>query len=97
MNKSETGGDVMSGCRDWKRTRSTQVRRGILLRFGLLMVATISHVAWAQQDCSKLAELKLRKVRIVSVDLIPAAVDKTPTVLGVPQELKLPAYCKVKA
>jgi feruloyl esterase len=62
-----------------------------------ITAAMLSRVAWAQQDCSRLAELNLSKVKIVSADLIPAAVDKTPTLLGVPQELKLPAYCKVKA
>jgi feruloyl esterase len=51
----------------------------------------------AQQDCAKLAALTLPQAKITSAELIPAAVDKTPTMLGVPQERSLPAYCKVKA
>lgn len=84
----------MSRCRHWKRAR---IRREIMLSVTLIMAATLSRVSWAQQDCSKLVALKLSKVKIASADLILAAVDKTPTLLGVPQELNLPAYCKVKA
>ncbi len=61
------------------------------------VVAMAPAMAWGQQECAKLAELKLPQVKIASAELIPAAVDKTPTLLGQPQELKLPAYCKVKA
>lgn len=61
------------------------------------MLAMAPAMGWAQQDCGKLAELKLPQVKISSAELIPAAVDKSPTMLGLPRELKLPAYCKVKA
>jgi feruloyl esterase len=51
----------------------------------------------AQQDCAKLTALKLTEATITSAELVPAAIDKTPGILGLPQELNLPAYCRVRA
>jgi hypothetical protein len=75
--------------------RKSGMRVGVMAAAmaSLLMVPGVS---WGQQECAKLTDLKLPQVKIASAELIAAAVDKTPTMLGMPQELKLPAYCKVK-
>ncbi len=72
-----------------------------LMRVGVMAAAMASlgmvpGVSWGQQECGKLTDLKIPQVKIQSAELMQAAVDKTPTMLGMPQELKLPAYCKVK-
>jgi feruloyl esterase len=76
--------------------REVNIRTAKLLLTGsALLLATCPLLA--QQDCAKLAAMTLPQAKITSAELIPAAVDKTPSMLGQPQTLDLPAYCKVKA
>jgi feruloyl esterase len=73
-----------------------QVAKQWILLSGAALALLTPQFVFCQQDCAKLADLKLPEAKIVSAELIPAAVDKTPTLFGVPQERSLPAYCKVK-
>jgi len=79
---------------------STYFRRNRWLAAAFIAFLTpglMSQLCFAQQDCAKLTAMTLTDAKITSAELVPAAVDKTPSLLGLPQELTLPAYCRVQA